>query len=129
MPLLTPEKLKQLFEERKAINAKKKEQQKRKEEKAKLSVKKALMRKYKAQQKKTPQKPIPERLNRTSVPVYHSNQFVREPNKDDLYQTWEEIREVETNPDESGRLNWDKLQELITRTKLKINEKKTGKNR
>ena len=62
------------------------------------------------------------------ITIYHSNQFVKEPDENDLYQSWEEIKDAETNPDETGKLNWNKLQELITRTKLKINEKKTRKN-
>lgn len=58
------------------------------------------------------------------ITVYHSNLIQREPNKDDLYQSWEEIKDAENNPEEQGRLNWNKLQELITNTKLKINNGK-----
>lgn len=128
MAIKTPEQLKQLFEERKAIQQRKKEQEKRKLEKAKLSVKKSLTRKYKAEHKQTQNNPI-QSPKFQKITIYHSNQFVKEPDENDLYQSWEEIKDAETNPDEQGRLNWNKLQELITRTKLKINEKKTGKNR
>ncbi len=128
MSIKTPERLKQLFEERKAIQQRKKEQEKRKLEKAKLSVKNALMRKYKAEHKQTQNNPI-QSPKFQKITIYHSNQFVKEPDENDLYQSWEEIKNAETNPDEQGKINWDKLQELITRTKLKINEKKTGKNR
>ena len=58
------------------------------------------------------------------ITVYHSNLVQREPNKDDLYQSWEEIKDAENNPEETGKLNWNKLQELITNTKLKINNGK-----
>lgn len=55
------------------------------------------------------------------ITVYHSNLIQREPNKDDLYQSWEELKEAEKSPNETGKLNWNKLQELIANTKLKIN--------
>lgn len=127
MSIKTPEQLKQLFEERKQINANKKQREKDKYKKAQEAIKKSLTRKYKAEHKQTQNNPI-QSPKFQKITIYHSNQFVKEPDEYDLYQSWEELKDAETNPDEQGKINWDKLQELITRTKLKINEKKTGKN-
>ena len=129
--------LQRLFEQTKARKAK--ERQKRlqqRQETYKQLCKKAdeLLKEAQEQEKrkkmeylstlapKRSQKPLIQ-VSR-HITVYHSNLVQREPNKDDLYQSWEEIKDAENNPEETGKLNWNKLQELITNTKLKINNGK-----
>ena len=45
----------------------------------------------------------------------------QEPNESDLYTTREEIQDAELNdPNETGRINWDKFDELVKNTKNTI---------
>lgn len=140
MAIKTPEQLKQLFEETKARKAKERQQKKIQRQKEYYKLCKQadqLLKEAQEQEKKKKmeylstliqkrqEKPLIQVSRR--ITIYHSNQFVKEPDENDLYQSWEEIKDAERRGE--GRLNWNKLQELIKRTKLKINEKKTGKNR
>lgn len=59
------------------------------------------------------------------ITVYHSNLIQREPNKDDLYQTREELKEAEKSPNETGEINWSKWDEIVTKTKNKLYNDRT----
>lgn len=52
-----------------------------------------------------------------------SNPFLeRARNECDLYLTREELQEAERDPNESGRINWEKWDELISKTRGKLEE-------
>lgn len=52
-----------------------------------------------------------------------SNPFLeRARNECDLYLTREELQEAERDPNESGRINWEKWDELISKSRTKLEE-------
>lgn len=125
MSLLTRDRLEEIFYQSRLRQERKKrrEQEKRKEEKrlqrildknALKSERDKVMDNLSKLLKKTPQKPLKYVLK----PFYVSYHMC-EPNENDLYQSWYEIREAEERCE--GRLNWDVLQKIIEDTKKMIN--------
>ena len=56
----------------------------------------------------------------TTYNIYHTNQIIREQREDDLY-TKEELMNIENLfPEEYGRINWNFYNELVNKTKMKI---------
>ncbi len=105
----TKEQLQQLFQERKAINNRKKEQEKKRYKRASEAIKKILLSKHKAEHKQTPPKP----LKTLNFNIYSSPVVEREPREEDLYSK-DELLNIETLfPEEEGRINWSVWNQLV----------------
>lgn len=121
--LRTQEQLKELFNERKRIQQKKVEQQKKRYRKASEIVKKALSDKLSIEQKQ-----IDCRANEGHSDTHFNNsintsRYVgRFAYEDDVFQSWDELREAELNPKENGRLNWDKLFQIIEQGRKEVEQ-------
>ena len=119
--LRTKEQLKELFNERKRIQQKRIEQQKKRYRIASEIVKKALADKQSNEQKQTDCSPI----NMTTEahfenPIKPSRYTGRFTYEDDVYQSWDEIKQAEQFPNETGRLNWDKLFQIIEQGRKEV---------
>ena len=120
MAIRTKEQLKQLFQERKEIKQRQLQREKEKYKKASQQVKQLLMKKYKAKvEKPQPEQNKPSNFN-FSISIYKSSTIERVSADEDLYQTREELMD-----DESGSINWDKWDEMVT--KLRKEFKQHGK--
>lgn len=108
----TPEQIKQMLEERKRIQQRKKEREKIKYKKASEAIKKALQHNSPPKENKCNQEP---KYNLYDVPVYNSNYVQREPAEEDLYQTREELMQAEKRME--GEINWEVWQQLIDKLK------------
>lgn len=72
--------------------------------------------------KKTPQKALKQPQIEFELHIYNSNLIEREPNDRDLYQTREELQEAEERFE--GKINWDKWDKLVSKTKKNIKNAK-----
>ena len=121
MAIRTAEQLQSYFAQRKAIQQRKKEREKQRYKKASQDVKKALADKLstKAKQMQPEQNKQP---NKTIIRIstYKRNVFVRETPDENLYNSWDEIKEAEKRGE--GKLNWEFLKALIQRTKRIIQQ-------
>lgn len=120
MPLRTEESLKKLFAESRARNEKKKKDEQLKYKKASQSVKKALADKLSIEQEKVAQKAQEQQIEAFSrtLCIYNTKYIERYASDEDLYQTREELMQAEQRGE--GKINWDRLNELIEQTKLQI---------
>lgn len=120
MPLRTEESLKKLFAESRARNEKKKKDEQLKYKKASQSVKKAIADKLSIEQEKVAQKAQEQQIEAFSrtLCIYNTKYIERYASDEDLYQTREELMQAEQRGE--GKINWDRLNELIEQTKLQI---------
>lgn len=120
MPLRTEESLKKLFAESRARNEKRKQQEQLKYKKASQSVIKALADKLSIEQEKVAQKAQEQQIEAFSrtLCIYNTKYIERYASDDDLYQTREELEDAEQRGE--GKINWDRFNELVEQTKLKI---------
>lgn len=106
--LRTQQQLQQLFQQRKAINDRKKQREKQKYQKAKEAIKKELQQKTKIIQKQTSinKQGLTIIKYSTRITIYNSNQFERETPEENLYSLYELQHIEELYPEEEGRINW-----------------------
>ena len=123
MPIRTEESLQRLFTESKRRQQRLKEQEREKYKKASQSVKKAIADKLSTKDEKTPQKAQEQpqiELSRT-IHIYNVKYIERFADDEDLYQTREELMEAERRGE--GKINWDKWDELVNKTKNDLKKK------
>ena len=117
MAIRTEESLKKLFEESRARNEKRKQDERLKYKKASQSVKKALADKLSTKDNKLAQKAQEQpqiEFSRT-ICIYNTKYIERYASDEDLYQTREELEDAEPKC-----IYWDKWDELVKQTKLQI---------
>lgn len=110
--LRTPEDIKQLLQQRKELNKRKKERELKRYRKAQEQTKKQLKHKTSTNIKQTPETPIKYTY---SLTIYQSPLIERFPDEEDLYHTREEI-----DNDESGSINWEIWDKLIDKYRKQI---------
>lgn len=103
--LRTPEDIKQLLQQRKELNKRKKERELKRYRKAQEQTQKQLKHKTSTNIKQTPEKPLKYTY---SLTIYQSPLIERFPDEEDLYHTREEI-----DNDDSGSINWEIWDKLI----------------
>lgn len=111
--LRTPEDIKQLLQQRKELNKRKKERELKRYRKAQEQTKKQLKHKTSTNIKQTPETPIKYTY---SLTIYQSPLIERFPDEEDLYHTREEI-----DNDDSGSINWEIWDKLIDKYRKQIN--------
>lgn len=110
--LRTPEDIKQLLQQRKELNKRKKERELKHYRKAQEQTKKQLKHKTSTNIKQTPETPIKYTY---SLTIYQSPLIERFPDEEDLYHTREEI-----DNDDSGSINWEVLDKIIERLRKNL---------
>ena len=110
--LRTPEDIKQLLQQRKELNKRKKERELKRYRKAQEQTKKQLKHKTSTNIKQTPETPIKYTY---SLTIYQSPLIERFPDEEDLYHTREEI-----DNDDSGSINWEVLDKIIERLRKNL---------
>jgi hypothetical protein len=110
--LRTPEDIKQLLQQRKELNKRKKERELKRYRKAQEQTKKQLKHKASINIKQTPEKPLKYTY---SLTIYQSPLIERFPDEEDLYHTREEI-----DNDDSGSINWEVLDKIIERLRKNL---------
>ncbi len=108
--LRTPEDIKQLLQQRKELNERKKERELKRYRKAQEQTKKQLKHKTSTNIKQTPEKPLKYAY---SLTIYQSHQVERETNEENLYSLYELQHIEELFPEEEGRINWIVWDKLI----------------
>lgn len=123
--------LQRLFQEAKARKEKERQQKKQQRlqqykelckkadellKQAQEQEKKKKMEQLQALVKKTPQKPLIQ-VSR-HITIYHSNLIDREKPDEKLYTTREQLKEAEERGE--GEINWNKWDEIVTKTKNKL---------
>lgn len=109
--LRTPEDIKQLLQQRKELNKRKKERELKRYRKAQEQTKKQL-KKVSKKVEQTPEKPLKYTY---SLTIYQSPLIERFPDEEDLYHTREEI-----DNDDSGSINWEVLDKIIERLRKNL---------
>lgn len=110
--LRTPEDIKQLLQQIKELNKRKKERELKRYRKAQEQTKKQLKHKTSTNIKQTPEKPLKYTY---SLTIYQSPLIERFPDEEDLYHTREEI-----DNDDSGSINWEVLDKIIERLRKNL---------
>ena len=118
MALRTQEQVQQFLAERKRIKEQEKQREIKRYRKAQESIKRILARKYKGEVKQMQPGAFKTPKKASYISVYTSNLIEREPPEDNLYQSWEELKEAEERGE--GELNWSKLFQLIDRTRKNV---------
>ena len=129
MSIRTSEELEQWFKENKEKRLKRLAEEKQKQKEAKerqQRLKKMADELLKAVEEKTPQKPQkePNRTPLAAFHIYNSRHIEREADYTHLYKTREELQEAEKRGE--GKINWDKWDELVSKTKEDINKALKG---
>lgn len=110
---------------------KQREIEKRRKEKLQLKKAKQLMQKTLLKIKKIEEekeKKKQEKIERKKLyspsyyyfKIYRTNLIERDTTEEDLYNTWDEIKEAEERNE--GKLNWTTLQRIINDTKTMLNQ-------
>lgn len=115
----TPEQIQQMLQQRKEIKERQRQREKKKYEKARQQVKKELQQKNKI--KEQPQQPTTAKIT-YKVTVYDKSLIERFTAEEDLYQTWEELKEAEDRGE--GALNWEVLEKLIEKLRKNLGSRR-----
>ena len=124
MAIRTQESLKKLFEASRLRQQRLKEQETKKYKNAKQAVKKALADKLSTKDKKLAQngwKQPQIEFSRT-ITIYNTKYIERFVGDDDLYVTREQLKEAEERGE--GKVNWDRFNELVNKTKKDLKKRK-----
>lgn len=126
MAIRTKESLEKLFEASRLSSLKRKQQEQLKYKKAQETVKKALAKQQSKKQEKTPQKGCkqPQIEFSSILTIYNTKCIERFVGEDDLYVTREQLKEAEASGE--GKINWNRFDELVQRTKQDIKEELKG---
>ena len=126
MAIRTKESLEKLFEASRLRQQRLKEQETKKYKKAQEAVKKDLAKQQSKKQEKTPQKGCkqPQIEFSSILTIYNTKCIERFVGEDDLYVTREQLKEAEARGE--GKINWDRWDELVQRTKQDIKEELKG---
>ena len=124
MAIRTKESLAKLFEASRLRNEKRKRLQEQKYKNAQEAVKKALAKQQSKKQEKTPQKAQEQQIEAFSrtITIYNTKYIERFVGEDDLYVTREQLKEAEERGE--GKVNWDRFNELVNKTRKDLNKKK-----
>lgn len=117
--LRKPDDIKRFLQERKELNKRKKERELKRYRKAQEQTKKQMKHKTSTNIKQTPETPIKYTY---SLTIYQSPLIERFPDEEDLYSTFEELKEAEKRGE--GELNWEKVFEIIDEARKWIKKKK-----
>lgn len=60
---------------------------------------------------------------------FHTNHILKETNENELFQSIEELKEAENDPNETGRINWELWDSIVEQTKNELKELKVYDNK
>lgn len=126
MAIRTKESLEKLFEASRLRQQRLKEQKTKKYRNAQESTKKALADKLSTKDEKMHQKAQEKQIEAFSsiLTIYNTKCIERFVGEDDLYVTREQLKEAEARGE--GKINWNRFDELVQRTKQGIKEELKG---
>lgn len=128
----TQESLDKMFTQSRLFKQRQRQKEKERRKKEKLQLKKAKQLMQKTLQKikqveEEKEKKKQEKIERKKLyssyyyfKLWRTNLIERETTEDDLYNTWDEIKEAEERNE--GKLNWTALQRIINDTKTMLNQ-------
>ena len=117
MAIRTEAKLKQMLNEFKALQQRKKLKQKQHYKKASEKVQQQLKKKHAKEEKQKQPKQKEVHIIHYAVSIYNSNLIERETAEEDLY-TKNELQNIEIlYPEETGRINWNNFNKLVDKVR------------